>query len=52
MVLDLAPLTEITDDAADRMAEGLRAYRDRIRIVLPAKAGEIAALVTLFTLYR
>jgi hypothetical protein len=52
VVLDLARLAEIKEDAADRMAEGLRVYRDRIRVVLPTKAGEIAALATFFALYR
>ncbi len=51
VVLDLTRLADIKVDAADRMAAGLRAYRDRIRVVLP-KAGEIAALATFFALYR
>lgn len=51
VVLDLGSVAEIKKGAAERMAEGLRAYRDRIRIVVP-KLEEIAALATLFALYR
>ncbi|MBI4585922.1 MAG: cobalamin B12-binding domain-containing protein [Planctomycetes bacterium] len=51
VVLDLARLAELKEGAAERISEGLRAYRDRIRVVLP-KVGEIAALATFFGLYR
>ena len=44
-----ARLVEFEEEAVQRITEGLRAYRDRIRIVLP-KIGEIAALTALFTL--
>jgi hypothetical protein len=50
-VLDLARLTEVKNGAAGRIVEGLRAYRDRIRIVMP-EVGEMAALATFFGLYR
>ncbi len=51
VVLDLARLTEVKNGAASSIVEGLRGYRDRIRIVLP-KVGEMAALATFFGLYR
>jgi hypothetical protein len=51
VVLDLAHLAALKDDAAERIAEGLLAYRNRIRVVLP-KVGEIAALATFLGLYR
>ncbi len=51
VVLDLARLTELKEGAAERISEGLRAYRDRIRVILP-KVGEIATLATIFGLYR
>lgn len=51
LVLDLARMGQAEREAAERMAEGLRVYRDRIRVVMP-RAGEVAALAALFTLYR
>ncbi|MFO0984971.1 MAG: radical SAM protein [Planctomycetota bacterium] len=51
VVLDLARLVQLERDAWDRLAERLRAHRHRIRVVAP-KIEQIAALVTLFGLYR
>ena len=51
VVLDLTRLAPMDGGAADRMAECLRAYRDRIRLVLP-RAGEFASLAAIFGLYR
>lgn len=51
MVLDLARLVRFEDGVTQRIAEGLRAYRDRIRIVLP-QIGEIAALTAIFVPLR
>jgi len=50
VVLDLARVEVLHKGSAERISEGLRAYRDRVKVVLP-KVGEIAAL-TLFALYR
>ncbi len=50
VVLDLARLGALEEGASARMAEGLRCYRDRIRIILP-RAGEFAALAAVFSLY-
>ncbi len=35
VVLDLAHLAELTEEAAQRIVEELHAYRDRVRVVLP-----------------
>jgi hypothetical protein len=51
VVLDLARLAELKDGAAQRIAEGLSAYRNRIKIVLP-KVGEFAAMAAIFGIYR
>jgi hypothetical protein len=51
VVLDLAHLAQLEVEAERRLAEGLRAYRDRIRVVLPRMA-EFATLAALFSLYR
>ncbi|MBI3872478.1 MAG: hypothetical protein HY304_05320 [candidate division Zixibacteria bacterium] len=51
VVLNMASLAGLEEDAANALAAGLRIYRDRIRIVLPL-AGEFAALVAIFPLYR
>ncbi len=51
LILDLRRLITIDPNATDRLAEGLKAYRDRVRIALP-RTGEITALTALFTLYR
>jgi hypothetical protein len=51
IVLDLTHLPRIERAAADRIAQGLSVYRDRIRILLP-KLGEFASLVAMFSLYR
>ena len=51
VVLDLARLTRIEGEAADRMTEVLRDYRDRIRVIMP-RVGEFASLAAVFSLYR
>ncbi|HEX7421463.1 MAG TPA: radical SAM protein [Thermoanaerobaculia bacterium] len=51
LVLDLERIVKAEAAALDRLAEHLRAYRDRIRIVLP-EAGELATLAMLFAIYR
>ncbi len=51
LVLDLRRLPQIDSRAAERMAEGLKAYRNRIRVVTPLR-GEFAALTAQFALYR
>ncbi len=51
LILDLRRLLHVEPGAAERMAEGLKSYRDRIRIAMPP-TGEVAALATLFALYR
>jgi haloalkane dehalogenase len=51
VVLDLSRLARLEHEAADRMAEGLRNYKDRIRVILP-KVGEFASLAAIFTLHR
>jgi radical SAM superfamily enzyme YgiQ (UPF0313 family) len=47
LCLDLEHLLRVEREAVDKIAEGLREYRDRIRIMTPL-AGEIAALSALF----
>ncbi len=51
VVLDLEALARLEHEAAARIAETLRAYRDRIRLVLP-RLGEVAAMAAVFALYR
>jgi hypothetical protein len=51
LILDLRRLLHVDPTAAERFAEGLQAYRDRIRVVMPP-TGEFAALAALFALYR
>jgi radical SAM superfamily enzyme YgiQ (UPF0313 family) len=51
LILDLGRLLQAEPNAAERIAEGLAGYRDRIRIVMPL-TGEMAALTALFALYR
>jgi anti-anti-sigma regulatory factor len=51
VVLNMAHLAELEADVADALAHGLRAYRDRIRIILPSM-GEFATLAAMFPLYR
>ncbi len=51
LILDLRRLLQADPRAAERIAEGLKGYRDRIRVVTPL-TGEFAALTALFTLYR
>ncbi|HEU4400786.1 MAG TPA: cobalamin-dependent protein [Candidatus Polarisedimenticolia bacterium] len=51
LILDLRRLFQAEPRAAERIAEGLKAYRDRIRVVMPL-TGEFAALTALFALYK
>jgi anti-anti-sigma regulatory factor len=51
VVLDLGRVSGIDESAAHRLAEGLRAYRHRIRVILP-RVGEFAAIAAVFTHYR
>ncbi|MFQ5877024.1 MAG: B12-binding domain-containing radical SAM protein [Acidobacteriota bacterium] len=51
LILDLRRLLQAEPRAAESIAEALKAYRDRIRVVMPA-TGELAALGALFALYR
>ncbi len=51
LILDLRRLLQADPRAAERIAEGLKAYRDRIRVVMPL-TGEFAALTAYFALYR
>ena len=51
VVLNLASVADLEEDAASALAAGLRSYRDRIRIILPLM-GEFAALAAMFPLYR
>ncbi len=51
LILDLRRLLHVEPGAAERIAEGLKAHRERVRIALPP-TGEVAALATLFALYR
>ena len=51
LVLDLERIAKTESEALERLAGQLRAYRDRIRVVLP-EAGELAALAMLFAVYR
>ena len=51
VVLDLARLARLEAEAAERLTETLRLYRNRIRVILP-RVGEFASLAAVFTLYR
>jgi hypothetical protein len=51
LILDLGRLLHAEPHAAERIAEGLKGYRDRIRVVMPL-TGEMAAMTALFALYR
>ena len=51
LILDLRRLMASEPAAAERLASALAAYRDRIRIVMPA-TGEMAALSAVFAMYR
>jgi haloalkane dehalogenase len=51
LILDLRRLMASEPAAAERLASALAAYRDRIRVVMPA-TGEMAALSAVFALYR
>jgi radical SAM superfamily enzyme YgiQ (UPF0313 family) len=51
LVLDLARLAHAEQDALSNLAERLREYRGRIRVIHPP-AGEFATLAALFALYR
>jgi anti-anti-sigma regulatory factor len=51
VVLNMANVAGIEDGAARTLSAGLKSYRDRIRIILPAM-GEFAALAAMFPLYR
>ena len=50
LVLDLRRLLQAEPKGAESIAEGLKGYRDRIRVVVPA-TGEMAPLAALFALY-
>jgi hypothetical protein len=51
VVLDFERLARLEREASERIAETLRAHRDRIRLVLP-RLGEVAAMAAMFALYR
>jgi anti-anti-sigma regulatory factor len=51
VVLDLGRVVGLECGTADRLAEGLRSYRNRIRVVLP-RVGESAAMAAVFAHYR
>jgi radical SAM superfamily enzyme YgiQ (UPF0313 family) len=51
VVLNMANLADVEDDAAKALAAGLRSYRSRIRVILPM-VGEFAVLAAKFQLYR
>lgn len=51
VVLNMASLAGLEDEAAHTLSTGLRSYRDRIRIILPV-IGEFATLAAMFPLYR
>jgi hypothetical protein len=51
LVLDLTRLARIESGAAERMAEGLRFYRHRIRVILP-RVSEFTSLAAAFSLYQ
>jgi hypothetical protein len=51
LVLDLERLAHSEQEVLEELAERLRAYQGRIRVVLP-KAGEFAAVAAVFAVYR
>jgi hypothetical protein len=51
LVLDLESLAETHHEAIEKLAEQLRGYRNRVRVVIP-NAEEFAALAVLFAIYR
>ena len=51
LILDLRRLLQADPTVEQRIVEGLRAYRDRIRVVMPA-TGDLVAMAALFALYR
>jgi len=51
VVLNMAHLAEIETGVEHALTNGLRTYRDRIRIILPI-VGEFATLAAMFPLYR
>ena len=51
LILDVRRLLHVDPQAAEHLAEGLRAYRDRIRVAMP-RTGEFAALAAVLALYR
>jgi haloalkane dehalogenase len=51
VVLDLAGLARFESEAANRITEILRCYRDRIRVIMP-RVGEFTSLAAVFSLYR
>jgi anti-anti-sigma regulatory factor len=51
VILDLGRVAGLEEGAAHGLAEGLKAYRHRIRVVLP-RVGEFAAIAAAFTPYR
>jgi radical SAM superfamily enzyme YgiQ (UPF0313 family)/anti-anti-sigma regulatory factor len=51
VVLDLGRVSVMDARAAHRLAEGLRSYRHRIRVILP-RIGEAAALAAVFSHYQ
>ncbi len=51
LILDLRRLLHAEPRAAERFAEALRVYRNRIRVVMPV-TGEMAALTALFAHYN
>ena len=52
VVLDLERLGFAEAGALERLAETLRGYRSRVRVVLPAGSPQFAALAAMFSLYR
>jgi radical SAM superfamily enzyme YgiQ (UPF0313 family) len=51
VVLNMASLASLEDEAASTLSTGLKSYSDRIRIILPV-IGEFATLAAMFPLYR
>jgi anti-anti-sigma regulatory factor len=51
LVLDLERLAHTEHDALERLAERLRSYQGRIRVVVPP-AREFAAIAAIFAIYR
>ncbi len=51
LVLDLERLAHSEQEVLEELAERLRAYQGRIRVVLP-KAGELATVAAVFAIYR